>query len=79
MENREKLGLYEYTEVLTENINPIIFEEWKNVIGDSWENAWTELSYSLWNKYSNSKNKPIKNDAEVLESSFFFTAKYLNK
>lgn len=80
MENKNnRLGLNEYENVLSENINSIIFAGWKQLVGEHWEDSWTEIIFTNWDRYYNSPLEiSIKNDAKTLETAFYFTTKYLN-
>lgn len=67
---KDKLGFFEYKEVIYEYLNGLIFSSFA-------EEKTEEILYALWNSYYTSQVKEIsiKRDAQVLETVLFFLIK----
>jgi len=76
MENKDKLGLAEYKDVLFDNVGTVILNQWRTSGLDSNEDILETVVYDMWNSYYRSDlTISIRRDSEILQSFLILSIK----
>lgn len=76
MENKDKLGLAEYKDVLFDNVGTVILNQWRTSGLDSREDILETVVYDMWNSYYRSDlTISIRRDSEILQSFLILSIK----